>query len=366
MNDHLPGRRAEALVDLDAIRANYEYACRLAPDSRSLAVIKADAYGHGAVAVAKALADAAPGFAVGILEEALELRQAGIAEPVLVLEGVNGADALAAAALHGFAVVVHDRGQLELLEATTLPAPLAVWLKIDSGMHRLGLPPAMAGQALARLRGSGRCREPIVVCTHLATSDVPGSAFVHRQITLFDACTAGIDAPVSIANSGGILAFPDSRRHWNRPGYMLYGCSPFAQELPAARALKPAMTLVSEIIGVHDVAAGEAVGYGCTFTAEKNSRIATVAIGYADGYPRHAPNGTPTRIRGRVAPIAGTVSMDMLTIDVTDVPGAAVGDPVVLWGADLPVDTVARAAGTIGYELLTGVSARVPRRYTGL
>jgi alanine racemase len=242
--------------------------------------------------------------------------------------------------------------------------PVAAWLKIDTGMHRLGLPPAMAGQALARLRASGNCLEPVVVCTHLASADEPGSAFVHEQLRLFDGCIAGLDAPQSIANSGAILAFPDSRRHWNRPGYMLYGCSPFEQDLPAARDLVPAMTLSAEIIGLREVPVGETVGYRRTWTAARASRIATVAIGYADGYPRHAPTGTPTLVRGQVAPLVGTVSMDMLSIDVTDA-DAAIGDPVVLWGPGLPVDVVARAAGTIGYQLLTQLSGRVPRRYTG-
>jgi alanine racemase len=364
MTETQPRRHCEAQIDLDAIRSNYEQACRLAPDSRAIAVIKANAYGHGAVAVARALADRTPAFAVGLLEEALELRAAGITEPLLLLEGVNSVGALEAAVEHALTVVVHNEPQLEDLERATLARPVAAWLKIDTGMHRLGLPPAMAGQALARLRASGNCREPVVVCTHLASADEPGSAFVHEQLRLFDGCIAGLDAPQSIANSGAILAFPDSRRHWNRPGYMLYGCSPFEQDLPAARDLVPAMTLSAEIIGLREVPVGETVGYRRTWTAARASRIATVAIGYADGYPRHAPTGTPTLVRGQVAPLVGTVSMDMLSIDVTDA-DAAIGDPVVLWGPGLPVDVVARAAGTIGYQLLTQLSGRVPRRYTG-
>ncbi len=365
MTERQPRRYCEARIDLDAICSNYEHACRLAPDSRAIAVIKADAYGHGAVAVARALADRTPAFAVGLLEEALELRAAGVTEPLLLLEGVNSAAALESVARHALTVVVHNDRQLTELERVSLARPVGTWLKIDTGMHRLGFPPAMAGQALARLQASGNCADPVVVCTHLATADEPGSGFVQEQIRLFDASLAGVHAPFSIANSGGILAFPGSHRHWNRPGYMLYGGSPFDHDLPSARALKPAMTLCSEIIGLRDVRAGESVGYRRAWTATRDARIATVAIGYADGYPRHAPNGTPTRVDGQVAPLVGTVSMDMITIDVTAVSGVAIGDPVVLWGAGLPVDAVARAAGTIGYELLTRVSGRVPRRYVG-
>jgi alanine racemase len=365
MNDRLPRRQCEARIDLDAIRANYETACRLAPDSRAIAVVKADAYGHGAVAVARALADRTPAFAVGILDEAFELREAGIEEPILLLEGVNGIEALHSAVEHALTVVVHDEQQLNDIENARLAAPLGVWLKVDTGMHRLGLPPSLVGQAFARLQASGKRLEPVVVCTHLATADEPGSAFTRRQVNLFDASLNGIDAPLSIANSAAILALPESHRAWNRPGYMLYGGSPFAQPSPATRSLVPAMTLSSEIIGLHDVAAGETVGYGRSWTAARDARVATVAIGYADGYPRHAANGTPTLVRGRVAPLAGTVSMDLITIDVSGIDGVAIGERVVLWGDGLPVDTVARAAGTIGYQLLTQVSGRVPRRYVG-
>lgn len=354
-----------ARVDLDAIRANYEYACRLAPDARAIAVIKADAYGHGAVAVARALADLTPAFAVGFLDEALELRRAGIREPVLLLQGVQDAGDLVTASEQHFAVVVHEERQLALLERARLTAPVDVWLKIDTGMHRLGLAPAAVSRAYTRLRATPNCSEAIVLCTHLATADQPDSAFTRSQLAAFDACTAGIDAPHSVASSGAILAVPEAQRAWTRPGYMLYGCSPFAQDLPVARALRPAMTLSAGIIGLRDVAAGDTIGYGRNWTAGRAARIATVAIGYGDGYPRHARNGTPTLVKGQVAPLAGTVSMDMIMIDVTGIDGVALGEAVTLWGPGLPVDAVARAAGTTGYELLTRVAARVPRRYVG-
>lgn len=365
MSDGRPHRNCEARIDLDSIRANYAEACRLAPDSRAIAVVKADAYGHGAIAVARALRHVAPAFAVGILDEALQLRDAGFMEPVLILEGVNGAESLRCAAQYGFWLVVHDERQLDDLGAARLPAPVHVWLKIDSGMHRLGLAPDLARSALDRLARMPNCAGTPVACTHLATSDEPGSAAVRRQVDLFDRCVAGIDVATSIANSGAVMAIPETHRDWNRPGYMLYGGSPFAGERPSERGLRPAMTLVSEIIAIRDVHAGDSVGYGQRWTAAEPARIATVAIGYADGYPRHAPDGTPTLVRGRVAPLAGTVSMDLVSIDVSGIEDVALGDEVVLWGPDLPVDTIARAAGTVGYELLTGVSMRVPRRYSG-
>lgn len=363
MIDRPRQRNCEAVIDLAAIRANFELACRLAPDSRALAVIKADAYGHGAVRVAETLRDMAPMFAVGFIDEAVELWEAGIREPVLLLEGAGDIDELEYVAQRGGAVVVHRSVQLTALENARVETPVAVWLKIDTGMHRLGLPPAEVGSALARLRDSDNVAEGIVLCTHLANSDIVGDVATFRQIEFFDACCEGADLPQSIANSGGIMAYPESHRHWNRPGYMLYGGSPFQHDLPQSRALRPAMTLRSEIIGLREIAAGEPVGYGSRWTADRPSRIATASIGYADGYPRHAPDGTSILVNGEAAKLAGTVSMDLITIDVTDLGDVALGDEVTLWGRRLPVDEVARSAGTIGYELLTSVSARVPRRY---
>ena len=354
-------RKCEALVDLDAIRANYALACRLAPKSKTIAVIKADAYGHGVVDVAHALSGAAPAFAVAIIDEALELREAGISEPLLVMEGVNSISALECAAEQKLAVVVHNDKQLDELERARLPAPISVWPKVDTGMHRLGLAPGGLADAVSRLRASDNCRDSIVVCTHLASADVPGSAFTRHQLELFDACVADMSVLQSISNSGAILACPASHRDWNRPGYMLYGVTPFAEDVASAGELLPAMTLQSEIIAIREVAASESVGYGGRWTASSTTTIATVAIGYADGYPRHAPDGTPTIVNGSVAPLAGAVSMDLITIDVTGIEGVRLGDTVTLWGEGLSVNTIANAAGTIGYELLTGVTSRVPR-----
>jgi len=355
-------RKTEALIDLDAIRENYSIACKLAPKSKNVAVIKADAYGHGMLRVAEALKSVVPAFAVAFLDEAIELRQAGISTPILVLEGVNSTDAVETAVANGVSLVVHSEEQVSLKQRARLSDPVSIWLKVDTGMHRLGLPPAQLGTVLERLRDC-TC-DVSVICTHLACADDPAADGVtEKQLETFRACAADLDLPLSIANSAGILAWPESHADWNRPGYMLYGDSPMASDFETARDLRPAMTFRSEIIAVREIAVGEAVGYGGCWTATRSSKIGTVACGYADGYPRHAANGTPTLVNGQVAPLVGTVSMDMISIDLTEHENVAVGDSVELWGTGLSVSTVASAAGTIGYELLTGVTSRVPRIY---
>lgn len=356
-------RHCEALIDLNAIRRNYALACRLAPASKAIAVIKANAYGHGAAEVARALRGHAPAFAVAIIDEAIELRDAGITEPLLVMEGVDTIAALEYAAAQNIAVVVHSAEQLRQLELAKLKQPISVWLKVDTGMHRLGLPPAGIADAVIRLRVSANCAKDVVVCTHLASADLPDSKDTQRQLEVFDASTAGLDVRQSISNSAAILAIPATHRDWNRPGYMLYGMAPFTAAVASASELLPAMTLRSRIIALREVAPSESVGYRGRWKATSKSVIATVAIGYADGYPRHVPNGTPTLVNNQVAPLVGAVSMDMITIDVTAIDSVCVGTPVVLWGPGLSVNTIASAAETIGYELLTRVSRRVPRQY---
>jgi alanine racemase len=352
-------RKTEAHIDLDAIRSNFTLACSLAPQSKTIAVIKANAYGHGMLRVAEALRDEAPAFAVATIDEALELREAGIDTALLVLQGVTTPAACKTAASRKLTLVVHSAEQLEALIAARVSLP--VWLKVDTGMHRLGLAPGDLADACRRLNATGM--DVQVVCTHLACADDLDNDATRSQLDRFDAATAGLDLPRSVANSAGVLAWPGSHAEWNRPGYMLYGGSPFARPVESANELKAAMTLRAEIIAIRAVAQGESVGYGERWTAERPSIIATVAIGYADGYPRHAPNGTPTLVNNRIAPLAGRVSMDAITIDVTGHDKVAVGDSVELWGAGVTVNSVAEAAGTIGYELLTGVSPRVRRVY---
>ena len=351
-------RRTAATIDLGAIRDNFALADRKAPTSKTMAVIKANAYGHGLLEVAAALHDGAAAFAVATLDEAVVLRAAGVDKDILVLEGVNSADGYREAEADGLTLAVNSREQVEQALASEAP----VWIKVDTGMHRLGIQPGELADVLTQLRKASV--DVQAVCTHLACADDVDDAATRRQLNAFRACVEGFGLPCSIANSAGILGWPDTHAAWNRPGIMLYGASPFATDLAAASALRPAMTLEAEVIALREIPAGDSVGYGGRWTAERASKIATLAAGYADGYPRHAPDGTPTFVNGHIAPIAGTVSMDMITIDVTDHPGVAVGDLVELWGRNVSVSDIAKRAGTISYELLTGVSPRVPRRHT--
>jgi alanine racemase len=349
-------RRTTATIDLEAIRSNFALALAQAPQARAMAVIKANAYGHGMLEVAAALEDMAAAFAVATIDEALALRAAGVGKDVLVLEGVVSADALREAEAAGLTIMINSREQAE----QALDSSAHVWVKVDTGMHRLGIAPADLADVLGRLQQAAVSVD--VVCTHLACADDLGNTLTSEQIDAFRACTKDCGLPLSIANSGGILGWPDSHAEWIRPGIMLYGSSPFMTgDVPG---LLPAMTFEAEVIAVREIPAGDSVGYGARWTASRPSRIATLAAGYADGYPRHAPNGTPTFINGHVAPIAGTVSMDMITVDVTDIPGVAVGDAVELWGRHVSVNEVATRAGTISYDLLTAVSPRVPRVYS--
>ncbi|ROR35172.1 alanine racemase [Inmirania thermothiophila] len=356
-------RGARITVDLAAVRHNLARARAAAGPARVLAVVKADAYGHGAVAVARALAGLADGFAVAVVEEAVALREAGLGGPILVLEGFADGEDLEAAARLDLWLALHDAGQVVRLARAALPRPVGVWLKVDTGMHRLGVAPQEAAALWRRLAGLAQVAGVPVLMTHLACADDPADPATARQLACFAEATAGLEAPRSIANSAGLLGFAAARGDWVRPGIMLYGVSPFTDADPARWGLRPAMTLESRLLAVRDHAAGEPVGYGGTWRARRPTRLGVVAIGYGDGYPRHAPNGTPVWVAGRRVPLVGRVSMDMLTVDLTEHPAARPGDRVVLWGPELPVDEVAACAGTIGYELLCRVTGRPPRRW---
>jgi alanine racemase len=352
-------RRTTARIDLAAIRANYDLACSLAPQSKNVAVIKANAYGHGMLRVAESLQELVPAFAVATIDEALQLREAGLENELLVLEGGTNTAAYKIAAANDLTLVVHAVEQVDGIVAAGVS--IRAWLKVDSGMHRLGLSPGDVRLAYERLT-AGKI-DVRVVCTHLACADEPGSDATRRQLDVFNSSVREFGVPKSVSNSAGILAWPESHAEWNRPGYMLYGNTPFMSDVGTATTLQPAMTLCSEIIAIRTVSKGDAVGYGGGWLADRPSVIGTVAIGYGDGYPRHAPDGTPTLVNGRIAPLVGAVSMDMITIDITDHDGVNVGDSVELWGRGVSLRDVATRAGTIGYQLLTGVSARVPRIY---
>jgi alanine racemase len=327
-----------------------------------IAVIKADAYGHGAFAAARALSTEADVFAVACIEEALELREAGIDKPVLLLEGCFEPDELALVERHGFITVVHCPEQLELLLAARPGRPLPVWLKMDSGMHRLGLAPERFAAAWQALHDCPHATGTVLM-THFARADELDQDTTRAQIALFERHAEGIPAPRSLANSAATLAWPESHGDWLRPGFMLYGWSPLNRDHPNAMPLRPVMALESALIAIRDLPAGEAIGYAGRYVTDRPTRVGTVAMGYADGYPRHARDGTPVAVNGRMTRLIGRVSMDMLTVDLSEQPEARVGDPVELWGPTVSANAVAAHSDTIAYSLLTGVTRRVPRRY---
>lgn len=351
-----------ATVDLAAIRHNYSLAKRCAPGREAFAVVKANAYGHGAREVVAALAELADGYAVACLEEALQVREVNADAPLLLLQGCFAADEYPLAARHGLDIVVQDGIQLGLLLAAQLERPLNVWLKFDSGMHRLGFTAEALREAFAILQRAPQVAS-LNLISHFACADLRGHPLTEDQVERY---LALLDLPFerrSLANSAAVLTIPAAHMDWLRPGIMLYGATPFADLSAAELGLRPAMTLTGQLIAVREVAAGESIGYGASWVAQRPSRIGTVSCGYADGYPRQAPAGTPVLVAGQRVPLAGRVSMDMLMVDLTDLPSAQPGDAVELWGAALPVDEVATACGTIGYELLSKVTARVPRHY---
>ncbi len=355
-------RPARALIDLDALRHNYRLARQLG-GGRALAVVKADAYGHGAVRCAAALEPEADGFAVACIEEALALREAGIGAPILLLEGFFDAAELPLMLEHDLWSVVHAPWQVEVLERTPLPRPLQVWLKMDSGMHRVGIDAAGFADAWRRLEALPHVR-PMVRMSHFARADELDCARTAEQLETFARASADLPGQTSLCNSPALLGWPQAGGDWARPGLMLYGVSPLpAGDGPAAQ-LRPVMTLESKVIAVRELAAGEPVGYGARFVTEGPTRIGVVAMGYADGYPQFAVNGTPVAIDGRPGRLVGRVSMDMLTVDLTGHPQAGVGSTVELWGSRVPATQVVAHSQTSAYRLLCAVK-RVPLQYHG-
>ncbi|MCD6061797.1 MAG: alanine racemase [Moraxellaceae bacterium] len=357
-------RDARLGISTAALHHNLRRVREAAPYSRVMAMVKADAYGHGARIVAETLASA-DGFGVAILEEALALRAAGIRQPITVLEGVFTPAEMFEAVRQNLTLVIHQEEQVALLEQCKLSGPVNVWLKLDTGMHRLGLAPETAVSAFRRIR-SARITGELGLLTHFACADQLESPMTEKQLARFRAVqqvltrNGELTLPESMANSAGILAWPATHGTWVRPGIMLYGSSPFPDQTAESLGLRPVMTLTSKLIAVRPLKKGEPVGYGASWVADRDTRIGVVGIGYGDGYPRHAPHGTPVLIEGRRVPLVGRVSMDMLTVDLGSVP-AQVGDTCVLWGEGLPADEVATRAGTISYELFCKVTARVRR-----
>ena len=344
-----------ARIDPQAFRHNYQLAKDRAGGARALAVVKANAYGHGLLRCAQAVRDLADGFALLELAEAMDLREAGFEQPIVLLEGFFGEDDLLLASENRITSGVHSEDQLRLLELSDIERPLDVFVKLNTGMNRLGFVPERLPEVLERLRATGKVGQ-VGVMTHFACADGTG---IQTQLARFDAA-AGKDLPRSVANSAALLRYPHAAYEWVRPGIMLYGGSPMPDlESAEAIGLKPVMTLASRIIDVQDLSPGDSVGYSATFTADRPMRVGTVACGYADGYPRHAGTGTPILVNGQRTRTLGRVSRDMLACDLTGI-NAGIGASVTLWGEGLPADEVATAAGTVSYELFCALANRVP------
>lgn len=355
-------RSTVARIDLAALRHNYRLACERAGSAQAMAVVKADGYGHGIGQVARALADQAPKYAVACLEEALAIRDAGLLQPVVLLQGVHSLEDYRQCVAGGFEPVVHSAHQLDWLEQSA--ARPTFWVKVNSGMNRLGFRPDELARVVGRLERIGVRPGLLGFVTHFACADDPASPMTQEQTRCFEAATAPWPEVMrSVGNSAAHFIHDQPLFDWSRPGIMLYGGSPVIDRTGPELGLKPVMSLEAPLITARTVRAGESIGYGAGFVAEQDTRMGMVAIGYGDGYPRHAGTGTPAAIGGHRIRLLGRVSMDMLAVDLSEAPDAKAGDPVELWGATVAVDEVARCAGTIAYELLTGITARVPRDY---
>lgn len=355
-------RAATATINLNAIRHNYLLAKNTSPENKAVAIIKADAYGHGSAKVAHALEDIADAFGVACIEEAIVLRDAGITLPILLLEGFFTADELDYISQNNLWCAVHSVDQIKTIADAKLSKPIKIWLKMDSGMHRLGIQPDQYEAAYYELKNLPQVEE-VVLMSHFSSADEPQKDTTAEQISCFDAVASKLEAPISLANSAGTMAHATARRDWQRPGIMLYGATPFAEAHELGDQLQSAMTLSSEVIAVRDLQPGDPVGYSGTWVCDKPTRVGTVAMGYADGYPRHAKNGTPVMIDGQRSQIIGRVSMDMLTVDLTDLPEAGVGSTVEFWGDNLKASEVAPYCDTIPYTLFTGITQRVHKKY---
>lgn len=348
-------RPIQARVDLHALENNLGVA-RRATAARIMCAVKADGYGHGLLRVAEGLS-ATDGFALLDLSDAIRLREAGFRQPILLLEGCFEAEELPVLAEYDLSCVIHHPAQAAMLDAYPRRGSLDVWLKVNSGMNRLGVAPQQVGQLMEQLRRHKAVRE-ITLMTHFANADE--SRGVAEPLAVFNDAASPHRGARSLANSAALLRYPQTHADWVRPGIMLYGASPFADASAQQLGLEPVMTLSSRIIAAQDLRAGDEVGYGAIFKAEHAMRIGIVACGYADGYPRHAPNGTPILVDGQHTRTVGRVSMDMLCVDLSELPQADVGSRVVLWGAGMPIEGVARSAGTISYELMCALTERVP------
>lgn len=352
----------KAVIDLCACRHNLSVAKQAAPDSKCIAIIKANAYGHGMVNIAKALNDA-DAFGAARIDEAIQLREAGIKAPVLLLEGFTSEHELNLVRKYKLDSVIHTEDQLLLLEQVKGEA-ITIVVKVDSGMHRLGFNPNNIKNIQQRLEKCTGINQPIKYMTHFSNADDKHDDKTLKQIEVFYQSIKDLSIiEISMANSAGILGWPQSHATWNRPGIMLYGVSPFINSSANDHDLKPVMTLSSQLISVKKLKQGDTIGYGGTYVCEKDMTVGIVAAGYGDGYPRHAKTGTPVLVNNKRSCLLGRVSMDMICVDLSQQDTAQVNDSVILWGEGLPVEEVAESAATIAYELLCGVTSRVEFKY---
>ncbi len=350
-------RPIRAAISSAAFAHNLTVARSYAKNAKLWAVLKANAYGHGLERAARAL-DAADGFAVLDFQEAARLRVAGVTKPILLLEGYFKAVDLPLLPKYGLTPVIHNPEQVEMLRHIALPKEIQAYLKVNSGMNRLGFGVEGLRPAYNAVRMHPQVKG-LTLMTHFADAD--GATGIKAQLEWFNELSKDFQVPRSLANSAALIRFADETRgDWARPGIMLYGCSPFADQSAESLGLKPAMTLTSEIIATQHLQPGEKVGYGFAYEAAGEITIGVVACGYADGYPRHAPTGTPVLVHGKRTRVIGRVSMDMICVDISDIQEAYIGSPVTLWGEGLSADEVAAAAGTVGYELLCALAPRVP------
>ena len=359
-------RSSRITIHPEALQHNLTRAKQEAPHSSTLAVIMADAYGHGAIDTAGILYEIADGFAVSCVPEAVELRDAGISKPITILQGHQSVDELRIAAHYDLRLTVHDDRQLSLLDQFSHTHAFDINLKIDTGMHRLGFHPDRAADLYQKLQNHAQVNtDSLILMTHLACADELDNKHTKQQLACFAQAQKNITSSkathknitTSIANSAGILGWQDSHTDWIRPGIMLYGSLPFAESHRESFNLKAGMTLNAPILAIHDLKQGDSIGYGASWQCPKDMTVAVVACGYADGYPRHAKSGTPVWVNGEIAPLVGRVSMDMIVIDIDHLEEGTiqVGDLVELWGENLSVDIIAQQAETIAYELLCNV-----------
>lgn len=351
-----------ASIDREALRYNFRVIKSHVPESKIIAVVKANAYGHGLLEVAKTLSDA-DAYAVARIEEALELRSGGIVKPIILLEGLFNPEDVQVVSASNLETAVGSWEQLEWIEKAHLQSPVKVWMALNTGMHRLGLNEDEAEEFYSRLMKSENVVKPIGLISHLSCADDLSSDYTKKQIEVFRRFASAHECHTALANSAGILSWPESHTDYVRPGIILYGVSPYDGKTGEDLGLKPVMTLKSNLIAVRKVRKGDKVGYGATWTASRDTRLGIVAMGYGDGYPRQAPNGTPVLINGRIAGTAGHVCMDMMAIDLGPDSTDRVGDEVILWGRGLPVEKISELVGTIPYELILRLTDRVVKEY---